>query len=139
MLPQGYVSRWVVTDARKAIEAGVTELGFEILIESDTLAGVLNACRSNPWEVDADAWARCSMYYFMQANGWEYVYYQNEDESIPPELWVGGDGYFSNQASTEPGWVRFWGETAIAFGEPFRSYIDERVVKNPAYSSTKND
>jgi hypothetical protein len=111
---------------------------FEALIESDTLAGVLNQCRSNPREVEADVWSRCSTYYFMQANAWEYLFYQHKDESIPPELWVGGDGYFSNEASTNPGWVRFWEDTAIGFGEPFRSYIGERVKQNSEESNVAN-
>jgi hypothetical protein len=31
---------------------------------------------------------------FMQFNAWEYLYYQNRDESIPKELWVGADESF---------------------------------------------
>jgi hypothetical protein len=75
----------------------------------------------------------------MQANGWEYLYYQNRDGSIPPEFWVGGDGYYSNEARTNPAWVRFWEETALGFAEPFGSYIGARVMQNPAYPAGEND
>jgi hypothetical protein len=76
-------------------------------------------------------------YYFMQANGWEYTYYQHLEDAIPPELWVGVDGYMGGLARTNSGWVRFWDETSHAFGEPFRTYIDQRIRQNPAYESTR--
>jgi hypothetical protein len=59
----------------------------------------------------------------MQFNSWEYLYYQHDDESIPPELWGGADAYFKQQVSTNPGYARFWSQWQIAFDEPFRSYV----------------
>ena len=117
----------------------VAQRSFEALLENDTLAGDLTKCRLNAREVSDDTWARCSTYYFMEANGWEYLYYQNQDGSIPAEFWVGGDGYYSNEASTNPAWVRFWEESGLAFAEPFRSYIEARVVQNPAHSNDRTD
>ena len=104
---------------------------FELLIQSESVAGILVKCDQAPYDIDESDWRRCVNYYFMQANGWEYLYYQNLDNAIPPELWVGGDGYFSNEARTNVGWMRFWQETAMGFGEPFRSYVQEHVDKNP--------
>jgi hypothetical protein len=39
---------------------------------------------------------------FMQFNAWEYLYYQNRDESIPKELWVGADESFKQFIETKP-------------------------------------
>lgn len=113
----------------------IAQRPFELLLESDSLSVVLEQCDNDPYEVEPAQWSRCGTYYFMQANGWEYTYYQNLDEAIPPELWVGVDGYFGGLASSNRGWVRFWEETAHAFGEPFRTHIDERIRENPGYNS----
>jgi len=110
----------------------VTQRSFEIMVETEDLARVLVACDQHPYEVPESDWQRCRNYYFMQMNGWEYVYYQEIDEATPPELWVGVDGFFGEQARTVPGYARFWKETAHAFGEPFRSYAAEQMAKNPA-------
>ena len=111
----------------------VLQRPLELMLESDSLAPTLNECDKQPYEVEESLWARCVTYYFMQANGWEYTYYQNIEDSIPPELWIGVDGYMGGLAQTNTGWVRFWSELSHAFGEPFRSYIDERIRQNPAY------
>ena len=111
----------------------VLQRPFELMLESDSLAGVLEECDRQPYRVDAARWSRCVTYYFMQANGWEYTYYQHLEDAVPPELWAGVDGYMGDLALTNAGWVRFWAETAHGFGEPFRSYIDERIRQNPAY------
>jgi hypothetical protein len=114
-----------------ALEAA--QLPFELKLASDTLAAEMHQCDQDPFVVPDATWERCSIYYFMQANGWEYTYLQHQDEAVPSSLWVGLDGYMESQAMGNPGWVRFWEETALGFGEPFRSYIDDRVRKNPAY------
>jgi hypothetical protein len=114
-----------------ALEAA--QLPFEMKLTSDTLAAEMHQCDKDPFDVPDATWERCSIYYFMQANGWEYTYLQHQDESVPTSLWIGLDGYMESQAMSNPGWVRFWEETALGFGEPFRSYIDERVRMNPAY------
>ena len=106
---------------------------FEMMLESDSLAEQLIICRNNPYEVAEFVWTRCHNYYFMQANGWEYTYYQELDEALPPSLWPGVNGFMGSQARTNPGWVRFWEESADGFGQPFRSYIEQRIRENPAY------
>lgn len=114
-----------------ALEAA--QAPFELRLSSDTLTSEMHQCDNDPFDVPDAVWDRCSVYYFMQANGWEYTYLQHQDDAVPTSLWVGLDGYMSSQAMTNPGWVRFWEETAVGFGEPFRTYIDERVGENPAY------
>jgi hypothetical protein len=110
---------------------------FEMMLESDLLSQQLVLCRDGPYSVEESVWARCHNYYFMQANGWEYTYYQEVDEALPPSLWPGVDGYMGNEARTNPGWVRFWEESSDGFGEPFRSYIEQRIQENPAYGQPR--
>ena len=64
----------------------VLQRPFELLLESDSLAPTLHECDTQPNEVEASRWSRCVTYYFMQANGWEYTYYQHLENAIPPEL-----------------------------------------------------
>ena len=116
----------------------VLQRPWELTLESDSLSGALHDCGRKPYEAAEAVWPRCSNYYFMQANGWEYTYYQQLDDAVPPELWLGVDGYMADQARTNAGWVRFWKETAFGFGEPFRSYIDKRIRDNPAYARQRD-
>jgi hypothetical protein len=102
----------------------------ELMLESESLSNAMYQCNRAPYEVEQSVWPRCSHYYFIAANGWEYAYYQNLDEAIPPELWVGSNRYWANQAATVPGWVRFWEEVSIGFGEPFRSHVEKSIQQN---------
>ena len=113
----------------------VCQRPFEFLLQSETLSDLLVECNQGPYELDESKWAKCVNYYFMQVNGWEYTYYQYEDDAVPASVWKGVDGYMSNEALTNKGWVRFWEETADGVAEPFRSYVDEHIRRNPA--STK--
>jgi len=112
----------------------VLQRPFEIMLENADLAEILQQCNDDPYDVSDVIWSRCTNYIFMQANGWEYTYYQNLDDAVPPSLWVGVDGYFNNEARTKAGWVRFWAETEAGFGEPFRSYLENHIEENSAYS-----
>jgi hypothetical protein len=100
---------------------------LEILVENESLAEAVIQCNASPHSVPVVTWERCSNFYFMQYNAWEYMYYQNIDGSIPPELWVGADDYFKSLAKTEPGYVRFWSDMQVAFGEPFKSYVTAQL------------
>ena len=111
----------------------VTQLPFELMVSTQDLAEIVFECDLRPYDVPESGWQRCKNYYFMQLNGWEYVYYQHLDEAVPPELWRGVEGYFSDQVGTKAGYARFWSETALGFDEPFRSYALERVESNPAF------
>jgi hypothetical protein len=74
----------------------------------------------------------CLNYYFMQFNAWECMYYQNRDDSIPLQLWIGADACFKTLVETKPGYVRFGAEAGSAFNEPFRSYADQEFRRRPA-------
>lgn len=79
---------------------------LEIMVENESLAGAVIQCDANPDAVAAASCERCLNYYFMQFNAWEYMYYQNRDESIPRELWNGADAYFKILVETKPGYVK---------------------------------
>jgi len=104
---------------------------FEMMVENSGLASVINQCYATPDVLSADDWTRCSNYVFMQINAWEYMYYQHDDEAIPPQLWVGADAYFKGLVATRPGVRRFWQENESSFDEPFRSYVQRELTKNP--------
>jgi hypothetical protein len=106
----------------------LTQRPLEIMLESENLASVMVKCESDPEAVDETSWARCSNYYFMQFNGWEYLYYQHDDESVPSQLWRGADAYFKEQIRVNPGFSRFWSQWQIAFDEPFHSYVASEFV-----------
>lgn len=96
---------------------------FEMILENESLSKVMISCNSDPVSVGPADWERCSKYYFMQFNSWEYFYYQHADGSIPPQLWRGADAYFKQEVLTNSGFARFWSEGQIAFDAPFRSYV----------------
>jgi len=105
---------------------------WEILIENERLASVINVGFVAPEALSDDDWTRCSGYMFMHFNGWEYQYYQHRDDSIPKELWVGADAYYRSLVQTRPGLGRFWSENQLSFDEPFRSYVAGEFAKKSA-------
>ena len=114
-------------------ELALMQRPVELMLESESLSNAMYHCDRTPYEVEEFVWPRCSHYYFTAANGWEYLYYQNRDEAVPPELWVGANSYWRDQAKTVPGWVRFWKEVSLGFGEPFRSHVEKIIQENPSY------
>jgi hypothetical protein len=107
-------------------------LGAGMVIENEGLSKILNVGFATPEKLSPEEWIRCSYYMFMQFNAWEYLYYQNRDESIPKELWVGADESFKQFIETKPGYGRFWSEFEAAFDEPFRSYVANEFAKKAA-------
>ena len=104
---------------------------LELLIENESLVSEVLQCETSPDSVAAATWERCSNFYLMQFNSWEYFYYQNIDGSIPPQLWTGADGYFKTLVRTKPGYVRFWLEMQEGFAEPFKSYAARQLPQAP--------
>ena len=96
----------------------------ELLIENEDFARIVHAGYTNPDELDAVDWARCSSYMFLQINQWEYLYYQHLDGSIPSEYWVGAEDYYRRLVAGKPGYDRFWSGNSSSFDEPFRSYAE---------------
>jgi hypothetical protein len=95
---------------------------IEMLVNNERLAEIIVECDMDPGAVSPVDWERCANYYFILFNGWEYLYYQNRDGSIPPQLFRGADALFKEYARTKPGYRRFWSDFEVAFDEPFRSY-----------------
>jgi hypothetical protein len=103
---------------------------LELMIANDSLAGTVLQCGASPEHVDAAAWERCVNYFFMQFNAWEYFYYENKDDSIPRELWIGADESFKALVKAKPGYARFWSEMQGAFAEPFKSYAAQQLPRS---------
>jgi hypothetical protein len=102
---------------------------IEMVVQDAGLAAVMLACDADASAVSAVDWERCANYYFLQFNAWEYFYYQNLDESIPPELWRGADAYFRERTAVSSGYARFWSELQLAFDEPFRAYVNAEFAE----------
>ncbi len=88
---------------------------------------LLQKCTQIPHETTVDEWERCSSFYFIMYNSWEYTYYQDGNDALPKGLHVGADAYFRGFLS-KPGYRRFWPEYREAYGEPFRSYVEELFI-----------
>ena len=52
----------------------LTQRPFEMMVATGDLAKMLFECDLKPYDVPESDWQRCKNYYFMQLNGWEYVY-----------------------------------------------------------------
>jgi len=110
---------------------------FELAIADQKLADLIETGYVSPEKLTEGEWFRCGNYLFMEFNSWEYLYYQNQDGSIPSQLWVGADAYFKELVRTKPGLKRFWSEYQHAFDEPFRSYVTNEFAKGAAGASGK--
>lgn len=102
---------------------------LELMVENESLAGIVDRCDLRPVEVTPTVWSRCQNYYLMQFNAWEYFYYQHADGAIPKELWGGADAYFKLLIAHTPGYTRFWPEFQMTFDDPFRSYVTAEFAK----------
>ena len=106
------------------------ERPLELVVENESLAGLVAQCNATPNDVSAATWERCFNYYLMQFNAWEYFYYQSLDGSIPKQLWVGSDSYYKSLVKTKPGYQRSWRELQTSFDEPFRSYVTDEFNRD---------
>ena len=109
---------------------------WELLVQHHELARVVFAAYDMPDSLSAVDWARASHYMFMQFNAWEYVYYQDQDGSVPKQLLVGTDAYHRDLIATKAGYVRFWSEFADQFAEPFRSYVSAEFARRGAVTGS---
>jgi hypothetical protein len=103
---------------------------LELMVENESLAGLVAQCNAAPNDVSAATWERCLNYYLMQFNAWEYFYYQSLDDSIPKELWVGADSYYKSLVKAKLGYRRSWRELQTTFDEPFRSYVADEFHRS---------
>ena len=86
---------------------------------------------STPEALDNVEWTRFATFMFMQFNAWEFYYYQNRDNQIPRELWIGADAYYRELIKARPGAARVWDEFRIGYAEPFRRYPSQGFAKQP--------
>jgi len=105
---------------------------FEMMVESEALTKIINVGYTHPEALTDDEWTRFSTHSFMMFIGWEYLYHQNNDKSIPAALWVGSDRSYKSLVKTHPGLARAWSEHQNSFAEPFRSYAAREVMTNGA-------
>lgn len=103
----------------------IAQVPIVLTVENMDLARIVEKGFTNPNELDSAEWFRFSSHQFLSFNGWEYLYYANESESIPKSLWTGADGYYRELIKTKPGLKQFWVEYRHAFAEPFRSYVED--------------
>jgi hypothetical protein len=99
-------------------------------IEDEGLTRVMLAGYAAPEtlsDVDRD---RFEKVLFMSFNGWEYLYYQQNDRSIPSNLWRGADANYKSLVATAPGLRRLWEQWQTSFDEPFRSYVTRAFAAN---------
>jgi len=110
-----------------------------IVLESSDLAGLLNRCDAQPSSVSTDEWERCSWFYFLQLDAFEYAYYQTLDQAIPKQIWEGVYGAIRQDIAQKKGFARFWEEREEAFAEPFRSCIASLMRANPYVDNSERE
>ena len=107
----------------------LAQRALEMIIEDEQVAALYSAAKKGQTDFsDADAW-RLQFFYFLQLNAWEFSYYQNRDESIPHELWLGQDGWMREEISLTPALRVAWGNMQASFAEPFRGYVNDLVYE----------
>jgi len=102
---------------------------LELLVADPVLSEVVRKGNADPDSLDEAEWYRFLRWQLLRFDGYEYTYYANRNESIPPELWRGMDSSFTHDIRTYPGIRRFWTEYGHAFAEPFHSYVDSRFTE----------
>ena len=94
-----------------------------MMVQNPELSILVGRCQAGDDDLSPAVLARCNHYALMEINGWEYLYYQHLDNSIPPQLWLGSDAYYRNEIQTEAGYAKVWKDYHIAYAEPFHSYV----------------
>ena len=94
-----------------------------MMIQNPELSILVGRCQAGDDDLSSAVLGRCNQYALMEINGWEYLYYQHLDSSIPPQLWLGSDAYYRNEIQTKAGYAKFWKDYHIAYAEPFHSYV----------------
>lgn len=55
-------------------------------VQDPEFNALLQKCTHTPLEVTDDEWERCSSFYFIVYNSWEYTYYQDGNDALPKGL-----------------------------------------------------
>jgi hypothetical protein len=104
---------------------------LEIEVASPELSALVVRGYADPELLSPAEWERFSKHQFIFFNGWEYLYYSDQTESIPKNLWIGADAYFRGLIQTHHGLRRFWSEFQEAYAEPFNAYVDAVYAEYP--------
>ena len=94
-----------------------------MMVQNPELSNLIEQCQAGREQLSTAVLARCNNYTLMELNGWEYLYYQHLDNSIPPQLWLGSDAYYRNEVQNKARYAKFWKDYHIAYAEPFHSYV----------------
>jgi hypothetical protein len=73
--------------------ASLGQRPLEIILENKDAFEDVSFCNITPGDASKDRRERCSAYYLMLLNAWEYFFYQEQDESIPKYLGTGADAW----------------------------------------------
>ena len=131
-----------IQDNTKALEnqghynaLSVAQAPIFMMVDNSDLARIVEKGYINPDSLASVDQLRFYDHQFLSFNGWEYLYYANQSESIPKSLWIGADGYYSELINTKPGLIKFWAEYKHAFAEPFKSYVENIYEKSNTLNS----
>ena len=113
----------------------VAQAPIVMVVDNSDLARIVEKGYINPDSLASIDQLRFYDHQFLSFNGWEYLYYANQSESIPKSLWIGADGYFSELINTKPGLIKFWALYKHAFAEPFKSYVENIYEKSNTLNS----
>ena len=95
------------------------------VIADRELAELVVKCDRGIDELTEGQTKQCLYYYFVLFNTWEYMYYQNIDESLPEAFWDGSNAYYRGELRNTQGFRIFWENNEEAFAEPFKSHVLE--------------
>jgi len=98
---------------------------MEMLIADKELAKLKVSARKNPSDLSETDIERLVHYDFLLFNSWEFGFYQNRQGNIPPELWVGHDGWMRGEVKSNPSFEVSWRSLEHSFATPFRNYVNE--------------
>jgi hypothetical protein len=111
--------------------ASMAQRPTEMTIEDEGLTRVVLAGYAAPEALGDVDRERFENFAFMCFNGWEYLYYQHKDRSIPVNLWRGADAHYKSLVAAAPGLRQLWSKRRASYDEPFRSYVESQLAAAP--------
>ena len=98
---------------------------MEMLIADKEIAALKVASRTNPDGLSEADRERLEHYDFLLFNSWEFSFLQQQDGTIPQELWQGHDGWMRGQVETNPSFESSWRKLEHSFGTSFKQYVND--------------
>ena len=105
----------------------LSQRAVEMLIQDEEVARLYTLGKKPDAELTNTETERLQYFYLLICNAWEFSYYQNEGDSIPPELWLGQDGWMRVEMATSPKLRQIWAGMQEDFAEPFRGYVNSLI------------